>query len=128
MKPVSEADDLLPDLLRCRRAFESVYPNSDGHCWVAALFLAEVIPDAVAVFGWMFDTEGKDRKHAFAVVGAGDQGEIVLDITADQFGWNPVVATDGRDARYAVKYEIDLADHGVYRTEVRRLVRRFNKE
>src|SRR5690606_4098612 len=101
-------------------------PLSENMCRFSALFLAHVLerevggtwhvdggcsepPDRADLLdvdperapGGMADIEGGWRGHYWVV---DDGWSTILDITADQFGWPPVLITDAEDRRYRANY------------------------
>jgi len=98
----------------------TVHPPSRHICGRTSLFLRDVLRHEGHPAEWMSGTPyaGKSgapdaacgfysgaqwEGHAWVV-----SGNIIVDITADQFGWDPIVITSISDTRYVGS--VDLAD------------------
>lgn len=112
-----------------------------GYCWPASRFAAMVLSragreDGIAMaswlqpveawHGWLLDTAGGDNPHAFLIGRAdGNGGEVVIDLTADQFGHAAVtVAPFPADNRWAGKAAIP-DDHPQGLREARNWLRQW---
>jgi hypothetical protein len=89
-------------------------PPSEGMCRFTAVFLAAVLPEELGGLwrirggspwpplypnGGLADSQGTWHSHYWL-----QQGRFILDITADQFGHEPVVYTSSNDPRYRANY------------------------
>lgn len=103
--------DLLPIATKARSFLERVWPIwhkamgskpaviSSGTCGRSSLFLQRVLKDDHGVAStWVtgkFMNAGNPERHSWLKVG----GQII-DITADQFGLDPIIVVPANDERY----------------------------
>lgn len=97
---------------------------SEGMCGFSSAFLLEVLPGETGEewrvvggipvseagtpldSGGIMDAEGKWQAHYWLV---NDAQGLIVDLTSDQFGFDPVVVVDDKDPRYSANYH----DHEV---------------
>ncbi len=64
----------------------------------------EFKPAHARVDGGMWDRVERRWCPHYWLAGSHDGRDVILDVTADQFGWEPVVVADGADTRYRASF------------------------